>query len=265
MNLNDVLTPALIFVGLGIFAGLLLSICSKVFAVKVDEKIEKIKEILPGANCGACGFSGCEDYATKLCEQSGVKTSLCLPGGNEVSLKISEILGTEFEESEAVISEVNCNGTLDVTKQTFEYTGIKSCTACNMFYGGNSSCTYGCLGFGDCAKVCEYDAIEIINGVAKIIKDKCVGCGMCKDACPKGIISMRKKSQKVIVKCSNCDMGKNTRNACTVGCIGCKKCEKTCKYGAISVNNNNATIDYDKCTNCEECIAVCPVKCIVSC
>lgn len=264
MLIKEILTPALIFIGLGIFAGLLLSICSKVFAVEVNEKVEKIKDVLPGANCGACGFSGCEDYANKLCENNDIKTNLCIPGGNDVSMKISEILGTTFEESEPIVSEVYCNGTNKVTGKFFDYQGFESCSACNLYYLGDGNCSYGCLGLGDCIKVCEYGAISIVDGIATIDNNKCVGCGLCTNVCPKGIIGMHKKSQKVIVKCSNCDMGKFTRSACSVGCIGCKKCEKTCSYDAIHVENNKAHIDYNKCTNCGECAKVCPVNCIIS-
>lgn len=264
MLIKEILTPALIFIGLGIFAGLLLSICSKVFAVEVNEKVEKIKDVLPGANCGACGFSGCEDYANKLCENNDIKTNLCIPGGNDVSMKISKILGTTFEESESIVSEVYCNGTNKVTGKFFDYQGFESCSACNLYYSGDGNCSYGCLGLGDCIKVCEYGAISIVDGIATIDNNKCVGCGLCTNVCPKGIIGMHKKSQKVIVKCSNCDMGKFTRSACSVGCIGCKKCEKTCNYDAIHVENNKAHIDYNKCTNCGECAKVCPVNCIIS-
>lgn len=260
---KEVLIPVLIFAGLGLFAGLLLSIFSKVFAVKTNEKVEQLKEALPGLNCGACGFSGCEDYANKLFENPDMKTNLCVPGGADVSQKISTVLGKEFEAVEPMVADVHCRGTEEYTRDIFEYSGLHTCKACNMYYQGKGKCNYGCIGFGDCMAVCQYDAIHVVDGVAQVDHDKCIGCGMCAKACPKGIIDIHKKSQKVLVKCFNCDLGKDTRAACTAGCIGCKKCEKTCPHDAIHVVNNKATIDYDKCTNCGSCAEVCPMHCII--
>lgn len=259
----QILIPVLIFAGLGIFAGLLLSIFSKVFAVETNEKVEEIKEALPGLNCGACGFSGCEDYACKLEADADLKTNLCLPGGEDTAKTISDILGRSFDGIEPMVAEVYCHATNETTSDLFEYDGIRTCSACNMYYSGKGKCDYGCLGFGDCQAVCNYNAVCIVDGTAQINRSLCVGCGMCEKACPKQIIGIRKKSQKIIVKCKNCDTGKNTRKACSVGCIGCKKCETTCKFNAIHVNNNNAVIDYDKCKNCGACVNVCPVHCIV--
>ncbi|WP_077534250.1 RnfABCDGE type electron transport complex subunit B [Massiliimalia massiliensis] len=261
--MTQILIPALIFAGLGIFAGLLLSIFSKVFAVKVDERVEKIRDALPGANCGACGFSGCDGYAARLVEDDSVKTNLCLPGGAEAAKVISEVLGKNFEAVEPMVAEVYCKGTSETTGDIFEYDGIYSCSACNLYYSGKGKCNYGCLGFGDCQKVCQYGAISIVDGRAHVNEELCVGCGMCAGVCPKGIIGVHKKAQKVVVKCFNCDLGKYTRSACSAGCIGCKKCEKTCRYDAIHVERNKARIDYDKCTNCGECAAACPVQCIL--
>jgi electron transport complex protein RnfB len=260
---EQILIPALIFAGLGIFAGLLLSIFSKVFAVETNETVEKLKEALPGANCGACGCSGCEDYANKLFENPDLKTNLCVPGGSAVAQTLSAILGKDFEDVEPMVAEVYCKGTNETTSDIFEYDGIHTCAACNLYYSGKGMCNYGCIGFGDCAAVCPYDAIVIENGVAHVNHEKCVGCGLCASVCPKGIIGTHKKSQRVHVKCFNCDLGKYTRSACKTGCIGCKKCEKTCTHGAIHVTNNKASIDYALCTGCGECVSACPMGCIV--
>lgn len=261
--MQDILIPILVFIGLGIVAGLLLSVCSKIFAVETDERVEQLKEALPGLNCGACGFSGCEDYATQLAANDNLKTSLCTPGGADASQKISAILGKEAEDVEPIIAEVYCNGDPETTSDLFDYEGIYSCSACNLYYSGKGACNFGCLGFGDCKDVCQFGAIEIVDGTAKINEELCTGCGMCVGVCPKGIIGTHKKSQQVVVKCFNCDLGKYTRKACSVGCIGCKRCEKTCQFDAIHVEKNKATIDYKKCTNCGECVGVCPVKCII--
>ena len=259
----EILIPALIFAGLGIFAGLLLSVFSRVFAVQTDERAEQIREVLPGANCGACGFSGCDGYAAALVKDGAVKTNLCLPGGAETARKISEILGTGFEAVEPMVAEVCCRGTTGATEDQFVYDGVDSCSACNLYYSGKGKCDYGCLGFGDCVKACPYDAIRVVDGCAQVNEARCTGCGLCARACPKGLISVRKKAQRVVVKCANCDPGKAVRSACTAGCIGCKKCEKTCRYGAIRVEQNRARIDPETCTGCGECAAACPVGCII--
>lgn len=255
--------PVLIFVGLGIFAGLLLSVFSKIFAVETNEKVEEIKEALPGLNCGACGFSGCEDYANKLFENPELKTNLCIPGGSEAAAKISTVLGKDFEEAEPMVAEVYCRGSNEYTSDIFSYSGMNTCSACNLYYQGKGKCNYGCIGFGDCAAVCPNGAISVVDGVSVVNQDLCIGCGLCVKACPKGIIGIHKKSQKVRVKCFNCDLGKDTRSACSAGCIGCRKCEKTCQFDAIHVEKNKASIDYDKCTNCGACAEVCPIHCIV--
>jgi electron transport complex protein RnfB len=261
--LQQILIPTAIFVGLGIFAGLLLSIFSKVFAVKTNETVEQLKEALPGLNCGACGFSGCEDYASRLYQNPDMKTNLCRPGGGECAKKISQILGKEFEDVEPVVADVYCRGSEETTADLFEYEGLHTCSACNLYYKGKGKCDYGCLGFGDCVRVCQYNAISVVDGRAQVNFDLCVGCGMCESVCPKGIIGLHKKSQKVVVKCFNCDLGKFTRSACTAGCIGCKKCEKTCPFDAIHVEQNKASIDYEKCRNCGLCVSACPVHCII--
>lgn len=253
--------PIIIVTVIGLLAGLILSIVSKLFAVEVDERIEKIREELPGANCGACGFAGCDEYAAKLVKE-GVKPNLCVPGASAVAKKISEILGVEFESVEEKYAVVACKGNCDVTDDIVEYMGRKSCAACNSFYQGKKICTYACLGYGDCVNVCQYDAIHIVNGVAVVDYSRCVGCGMCARACPNHIIQLIPTSSHVAVQCSSKDKGAYTRSICKAGCIGCKKCEKTCPNGAITVENNLAHIDPSKCTNCGACFEACPVKAI---
>lgn len=255
------LIPTLILGVCGILAGILLTAASNIFHVEVDERIEKIGEALPQANCGACGFAGCSDYADAIVN-SGAPANLCRPGGADAAEKIAGILGTAAGDVIPMTAVVHCNGDCNATKPQFDFDGVQSCKAVKRFYGGNGMCKYGCIGLGDCASVCEHDAVKIVDGAAKIIPSLCVACGQCAGVCPNNLISIKPKSKTVDVLCSSAANGKATKLACSNGCIGCKICEKKCPAGAIKVENNHASIDYDKCTNCGSCKSACPAKAI---
>ncbi|MGN0612528.1 MAG: RnfABCDGE type electron transport complex subunit B [Porcipelethomonas sp.] len=257
------LLPIIIFIALGLVAGILLTAASKIFYVKTDERIQQISDALPQANCGSCGYAGCSDYANAIVEK-GVPANLCRPGGTETSVKISAILGTKAEEVTPEIAVVHCRGNCDAVKQRFEFDGTQSCAALKRFYGGSGACAYGCLGCGDCAAVCDQNAIEIINGVAEVTGE-CLACGKCIKACPNGLISLKPVTRHIDVKCSSKDNGKATKAACSNGCIGCKICEKKCQNDAIKVVDFHAVIDYNKCTGCGDCFNACPVKAITNC
>jgi Na+-translocating ferredoxin:NAD+ oxidoreductase RNF subunit RnfB len=258
------LIPALILGVCGILAGVLLTVASKVFYVKVDERVEKINSALPQANCGACGYAGCADYANAIVT-SNAPTNLCKPGGGDAAEKIAEVLGTAAAEVVPTAAVVRCNGDCNATGTAFIFDGVQSCKAAKRFYGGTGNCKYGCMGFGDCAAACDNNGITIENGVAKINKAKCISCGKCVTACPNSLISIRPIAKHIDVLCSSKDNGKATKLNCKNGCIGCKICEKKCPNGAITVNDFHASIDYDKCTNCGVCVAACPVKAIHNC
>lgn len=255
------LIPALILGGCGVLAGILLTVASKVFHVEVDERVEKISASLPQANCGACGFAGCADYADAIVN-NGAPTNLCRPGGADAAAKIAEVLGTAAADVIPMTAVVHCNGDCNATKPQFDFDGVQSCKAVKRFYAGNGMCKYGCIGLGDCAAVCEHDAIKIENGVARVIPALCAACGQCAAVCPNNLISIKPKSKNIDVLCSSAAAGKATKLACSNGCIGCKICEKKCQHGAIKVENNHASIDYEKCTGCGDCKAACPVKAI---
>ena len=257
----EYLLPIIIFAALGLLAGILLSVFSKIFAVEKDNRIDKIKEVLPNANCGACGFSGCEAYATAIVND-GAKTGLCIPGGDATSQKISDIMGVAFEDIIECKAVVRCNGKCNVTKDKYIYEGADSCAASNALYSGKKQCTAGCLGLGDCVKACKFEAIKIIDNVAVIDREKCTGCGMCKEACPNDLISINAEEKNVEILCSSHFNAKETIKMCKNGCIGCGKCAKICPFDAIVVDKNHAIIDHDKCTACGKCIEVCPVSCI---
>ncbi|MDO4731572.1 MAG: RnfABCDGE type electron transport complex subunit B [Clostridia bacterium] len=259
--MSEIMLPIIIVSVIGLIAGLGLAIASIVMAVPKDEKAEQIEEILPGANCGACGYSGCSGYALAL-SQGKAQPGLCSPGGEEVAKQTSEILGVEGAEMVKKAAVVHCNGTCENTKDSMIYQGIDSCLAASLMYGGKGECTYGCLGFGDCVKACEFGGISIVNGVSVIDMNKCKGCQACKEVCPKNLISIVEVKKQAIVRCSNHDKGAKAVKACKVSCIGCMMCVKACEFGAIKVENFVAKVDSSKCTGCGECVKVCKRNCI---
>ncbi len=256
-----ILYAVLIIGGVGILLGVILSLASKFMNVPGDEREEKIRACLPGANCGACGYSGCDGYAAAIAKGE-VEPNLCIPGGSSTSEQLSLIIGKKVE-TERKTAFVKCNHGLDKTTKEFAYTGAASCAAENLMYKGPLSCKCGCLGQGDCVRVCDYGAITIVNGCAKVDQEKCVCCAKCVAACPKGIIEILPERQNYYVACSSLDKGAIARKKCTAACIACKKCETVCSVGAIKVENNLAVIDPDKCVDCRKCVAACPVKCII--
>lgn len=255
------LIPALIVGGCGILAGVLLTAASKIFYVKIDERVEKINEALPQANCGACGFAGCGDYASAIVS-GGAQTNLCKPGGAASAAKIADILGTAAAEVIPTAAVIHCKGDCSATSEAFVFDGVQSCKAAKRFYGGNGVCKYGCMGFGDCAQVCDNNAIVIRNGLACVIESRCGSCGKCAKVCPNSLISIRPVAKKADVLCSSKDNGRVTKQGCKNGCIGCRICEKKCPAEAVKVVDFRAVIDYELCTGCGECAAACPVKAI---
>ena len=259
-----ILIPILVLLIIAVLCALLLTAASAIFSVKEeDERLPLIRDALPGANCGMCGFSGCDGYSKALCDGTTDKTNLCSPGGNGVAKEIAEILGTEAGDVVEKVAYVACNGACAPEEKKYEYTGPKTCKAANMSYSGDRFCTYACLGYGDCAAVCPRDAICITErGVAEIDPRKCIGCGLCQKICPNNIIHLVNDTSRVVVKCNNKQKGAAVRKFCKNGCIACGKCERTCPADAITVIDNLAVIDYEKCIACGACREVCPVHCI---
>ncbi len=261
--MNEILIALLVVAGVGLVAAILLSLASHFLRVEEDQRAVAIRACLPGVNCGACGYAGCDDYAKALAE-GGVKTNLCIPGADQVAAEIAGILGVDAEDVVEQMAVVHCNGTCDVTSKKAHYDGVMTCRAASMLYGGPDTCTYGCLGCGDCADVCPVSAICTADGIARVDHRLCIGCGLCVETCPKGIISLVPQVAKVAVLCSNKDKGALARKACAKACIGCKKCEKTCPHQAIAVVDDLAVIDYTKCTGCGACVEACPTHCLVT-
>lgn len=257
-----ILTATGVVTAIGLLCSVMLVIASKVFAVKVDETTDKIRGCLPGANCGACGYAGCDGYAKALADKVETNTALCTPGAAKVAADVANVLGVAPSEVTKKVAVVHCNGSCDNTSKKATFMGAKSCAAAKLLYGGDGKCAYGCLGFGDCVTVCEYDAIHVVNGVARVDVNACTACGRCVKACPNALIEVIPAEKPVAVKCSNEEKGAVARKNCNVACIACMKCEKVCPTGAITVKENLSRIDYDKCIACGACAEACPTDAI---
>ncbi len=257
----SIVYPVIVLGGLGLLFGIGLSLASKAFSVERDPRIDEVRKALPGANCGACGYPGCDGLASAIVAGEA-PVDACNVGGAPVAEKIADIMGVNVTESVRYVATVLCQGDCNKAKEKYIYDGIMDCRAQNMLAGGSKSCSYGCLGYGTCKDVCEFDAIQIIDGIAVIDKDKCTACKRCISVCPKGIIELIPYEQEVIIKCKSRDPGKIVRNNCNIGCIGCGICAKNCPQEAIELENNLAKIDYEKCVNCGICAEKCPTKAI---
>jgi len=261
--MNPIILAVIIVAAIGFIAGLALAVASIVMAVPVDKKAEAIRECLPGANCGACGFSGCDGYAAALSKGITTNTALCAPGGNDASAAIAEVTGLSAGSVVPSAAVVLCQGFCEKANTKMQYNGVESCQMAKQLFGGPKECIYGCIGLGDCVKKCPYDAINICDGVARVNPAMCKACKMCVKTCPNHLIKMVPLDvPKANVFCMNHDKGAVTRKECSLGCIGCMKCVKACEVGAVEVKDFCAKVDNTKCTGCGKCTEACPVKCI---
>ncbi|MCQ2609630.1 MAG: RnfABCDGE type electron transport complex subunit B [Lachnospiraceae bacterium] len=255
-----ILSTAIVGV-LGLFIGIFLGAMSEVLKVEVDEKEVKIRECLPGNNCGGCGYPGCDGLAAAIAKGEA-PANACPVGGNPVAEKISAILGVKLEKSAKKVAFVACKGDCTKITKAYNYTGVKDCKLASIVPNkGEKACQNACLGYGSCVKACKFDAIHVIDGVAVVDKEKCKACGACIKACPNNLIKLVDYDKKHIVTCSNTDKGPQVLKACSVSCIACGMCERTCTKGAIKVIDNIATMN-EACTDCGDCAEKCPRKCI---
>ncbi len=253
---------------LGVLAAVVLYFVAQKFKVFEDPRIDTVESMLPGANCGGCGFPGCRGMADALVKNDDISALYCPVGGAATMNGIASFLGKAVAEKEPQVAVVRCNGTCDKRPRTNQFDGASSCAVIASLYGGETACTYGCLGKGDCVAACNFGAIQINpeTGLPEVDEEKCTACGACVKACPKMIIELRKKgikNRRIYVACSNKDKGGIARKACVAACIGCGKCVKTCQFGAITLENNLAYIDASKCKLCRKCAAECPTGAIV--
>ncbi|MCR5367346.1 MULTISPECIES: RnfABCDGE type electron transport complex subunit B [Eubacterium] len=262
MNYIHILIAAGIIAGVAILVGILLGKASEIFKVETSETEAAVREALPGNNCGACGFPGCDGLAKAIAEGKAPVNS-CPVGGDAVAEKISKIVGGEVGQSVKMVAVVKCKGDCNKAKELYNYVGPKTCIiASNAPNKGPKACTYGCLGYGECKKVCEFGAIDIVDGVAVIDKDKCKACMKCVEICPRHLIKMIPYNKTHIIMCNNKDRGLDVKDVCSAGCIGCTLCVKSCPKEAIEMNGNLPKIDYEKCVNCGLCEKKCPMKAI---
>lgn len=259
----DVIIAGSVLGGLGIFFGIILAIAAKVFSVEKDEREEAICGILPGANCGGCGFPGCSGYAAAVVAGKAPLTA-CAAGGPEVVEQMSAIMGIEAGAMERSVAFLKCAGTTDRMKKKFVYIGMTDCLSATRLGGGSgpNGCPHGCLGFGSCIKTCAFGAMSMKDGIVHIDHERCKGCMACADSCPKKLIVKVPYSAKTLVTCATKDKGAAVRKYCEIGCIGCNLCVKNCPNEAVKMVDNVAVIDYSKCDNCGICVAKCSRKTI---
>ncbi len=261
--MENFIMPALVLGLLGGLFGVLLSIASNVFAVYIDPKITEVLDALPGANCGACGFPGCEGLATAIADGKA-EASDCPVGGQDMVENVAEIMGSDAGEVIREVAIVKCQGSQDLAGDKYEYDGIQDCRIQTYLADGCKDCAYGCVGCGTCEDVCPFDAIHIIDGVAVVDREKCTACNKCVVVCPKDLIELAPYESKFIVTCMSEDKGKDVRGKCDIGCIGCTICVRECPTDAIEMVGTRAVIDYDKCINCSICAQKCPTNAIVN-
>jgi len=268
----DILIAVGILGGLGLIFGLVLAAASKVFYVETDPRLDQLNECLPGANCGGCGYAGCGAYAEAVLKGEAA-IGACASGGNECALAMSTIMGVKAEAVTRKVALVRCsgyrrtdeNGKFSGARYKGNYEGFMDCLAATRVGGhGPTACKFGCIGFGSCVKACQYDAISIVDGIACVDREKCVGCMACSQVCPRNLITSVDYDRHVVVACNSHAKGSVTTRGCTQGCIGCGLCQKICPQDAIHVEKNLAVIDYSKCTSCGLCASVCPKKLIAS-
>lgn len=269
MDLTIIWT-VLVITLLGVILAAVLFLVARKFRVEEDPRIDEIEKIMPGANCGGCGFAGCRAFADACVKAGNLEHNFCPVGGNETMKKVAEVLGCAAVEQAPKVAVVRCAGSCDKRPKTSEYDGLSSCRVKASLYAGDTGCAYGCLGCGDCVTVCDSDAIHMNpeTGLPEVDEARCIACGQCVKACPHGIIELRnvgttpKNSRRVYVSCVNKDKGGVARKACTAACIGCGKCAKVCKFDAITIENNLCYIDFEKCKACGQCVFECPTGAI---
>lgn len=265
--MNAIVIALIVLGSIGLLLALVLFLAAKAFYVEEDPRIDQVQEVLPGANCGGCGYPGCRGFAEACVKSSSLDSMLCPVGGAETMKKVGEILGMASVAAAPKVAVLRCNGSCANRPKVNRYDSAPSCAVAAALYGGDTACSYGCLGKGDCVEVCQFGALSINpeTGLPEIDEEKCTACGACVKACPKMLLELRNKgpkSRRIYVACRNHDKGAVAKKACAAACIGCSKCQKVCEFEAITMENNVAYIDFNKCRLCRKCEEACPTGAI---
>lgn len=257
----QILIPVILLTGLAVVFAVLIAVCSKKFAVVTDERVDKVASLLSGANCGGCGYAGCDAFAAALVKGEA-QLGMCNATSKANKVLIAEVLGGA-DAGEETIVVCACSGG-ELCSDKYDYQGYGDCASVELLAGGRKSCPVGCIGMSKCVSECPAHAIDIVGGVAVVNQEKCVSCGRCIMYCPKKLLKRVPASAKYYIACSNCDKGKEVRVNCAHGCIGCGLCARNCPEGAITLKDNLPVIDYAKCVSCGVCAEKCPSKCILA-
>ncbi len=258
------LYSVLILFGVGLVASTVLAISSKVFYVEEDPRIEAVMDALPGANCGGCGYAGCEGYAIAVINDASIAANLCVAGSAETTIAVGKLSGKAVTEADPLLSVRRCEKLDGDVATRFKYVGLPSCTAAAAMGSGLGvdACPYSCMGLGDCVKVCPFDALELQDNLVRVNAARCTGCGKCIHSCPRNLLELIPKRARVMVFCSTLSKAKEVLDSCKVGCISCSLCVKKCPAEAISMKNNVIHIDHPKCLEYGD---ACEKICVSSC
>lgn len=267
MDINSIVTVVAMVAGVGALLGAGLASAAQYFHVEIDPKISKVEEVLPGINCGACGYAGCSGYAEAVATDSEVSSSLCIPGGEKVAEQIAEITGKSAETTVKKIAILRCaQDQRRAAPAKYEYEGVMDCAAVDMLHKGAYTCQFACVGLGSCAEACPVDAITMEHGRPVVDPHICTGCGVCVKTCPRDVLALALYPGRVQVYCRNTNSPKDKRKMCYSACIGCSLCKKKCPYDAITMENFLAIVDHAKCPpDCPRpCVEKCPTGAILA-
>lgn len=248
-----------VIAAIGLVMGLMLAVAGRIFSVERDARIDAVRALLPGANCGGCGFPGCDGLASAIVLE-GASPVACTVNAAENTRQIAQLMGVDAGGLKPLVAHVHCRGNRENAPLSFSYQGVPDCRAVAAIDDGVKSCPFSCLGYGNCVRVCPAGAIQIIDGLSVIDPEKCITCGKCVAECPRHIIRLDPADSPVRVDCSNVLKGRLVTDNCRVGCIGCGLCERACEYGAVKLVNDLPVFDYDKCVGCMACARACPRK-----